>query len=52
MTKSQIPNPKSQTPLEWLKSMHAQAHLGGGSERIERQHARDKMTARERLDVT
>ncbi len=50
MTKSQIPNPKSQTPLEWLKRMHAQAHLGGGSERIERQHARDKMTARERLD--
>ncbi len=50
VTKSQIPNPKSQTPLEWLKRMHAQAHLGGGSERIERQHARDKMTARERLD--
>jgi len=30
--------------------MHAQACLGGGAERIERQHARGKLTARERLD--
>ncbi|MFQ6101609.1 MAG: acyl-CoA carboxylase subunit beta [Anaerolineae bacterium] len=30
--------------------MRAQAHLGGGSDRIERQHAQGKMTARERLD--
>ena len=30
--------------------MRAQARLGGGSERIERQHARGKLTARERLD--
>ena len=30
--------------------MHAQACLGGGAERIERQHAQGKLTARERLD--
>jgi len=30
--------------------MRAQAQLGGGPERIERQHARGKLTARERLD--
>jgi len=36
--------------IERLENMHAQAHLGGGSERIERQHARGKLTARERLD--
>jgi len=36
--------------IECLESMHAQARLGGGTERIERQHARGKLTARERLD--
>jgi len=36
--------------IERLESMHAQARLGGGPERVERQHARGKLTARERLD--
>jgi acetyl-CoA carboxylase carboxyltransferase component len=36
--------------LDRLEGMHAQARLGGGSARVERQHARGKMTARERLD--
>jgi len=36
--------------IERLESMRAQAHLGGGVERVERQHARGKLTARERLD--
>jgi len=30
--------------------MHTQARLGGGPERVERQHAQGKLTARERLD--
>ena len=38
------------TPLERLEHMRARARLGGGPERVERQHARGKMTARERLD--
>jgi acetyl-CoA carboxylase carboxyltransferase component len=37
-------------PLEQLEAKKAQGSLGGGAERIERQHAQGKMTARERLD--
>lgn len=40
---------ETQTPLERLESLHAEASRGGGAERIERQHARGKLTARERL---
>jgi acetyl-CoA carboxylase carboxyltransferase component len=36
--------------IEHLESMRAQARLGGGTERIERQHAQGKLTVRERLD--
>ncbi|MBU0704739.1 MAG: acyl-CoA carboxylase subunit beta [Chloroflexi bacterium] len=38
------------TAIEGLEDKRAQAHLGGGSARIEKQHAQGKMTARERLD--
>jgi propionyl-CoA carboxylase beta chain len=34
-----------------LQEMQARAKLGGGAERIERQHAAGKLTARERLDL-
>jgi acetyl-CoA carboxylase carboxyltransferase component len=34
-----------------LIEMEQAASLGGGAERIERQHAKNKMTARERLDL-
>jgi len=34
-----------------LRALKEQARLGGGLERIERQHARNKLTARERLDL-
>jgi propionyl-CoA carboxylase beta chain len=37
--------------LERLRAMRSQAQLGGGAERIAQQHARGKLTARERLDV-
>ncbi len=37
--------------LEKLKELEAQAELGGGPERIEKQHAQGKLTARERLKL-
>ena len=37
--------------LEKLKQIQAQAKLGGGQERIDRQHSKGYLTARERLDL-
>ncbi len=37
--------------LRRLAELRAQAELGGGAERIEAQHAKGKLTARERLDL-
>ncbi|MEE9202392.1 MAG: carboxyl transferase domain-containing protein [Dehalococcoidia bacterium] len=37
--------------LEALKNLQEKARLGGGQKRIEAQHARGKLTARERLDL-
>jgi propionyl-CoA carboxylase beta subunit len=34
-----------------LDAMRAESRLGGGADRIERQHARGKLTARERLEL-
>jgi acetyl-CoA carboxylase carboxyltransferase component len=39
----------SRAPLQRLQAMSEQACLGGGVERIERQHAKGKLTARERI---
>ncbi|HLU67943.1 MAG TPA: acyl-CoA carboxylase subunit beta [Kofleriaceae bacterium] len=38
-------------PLERLATMEAEAARGGGEERIARQHAAGKLTARERIDA-
>jgi propionyl-CoA carboxylase beta chain len=38
-------------PLARLEEMERQAELGGGEERIDRQHAAGKLTARERLAI-
>jgi acetyl-CoA carboxylase carboxyltransferase component len=50
--------PETDTPtsilrplVEELHARRAAAALGGGQERIDRQHAADKLTARERLDL-
>ncbi len=43
--------PSNREQVERLRAMRAEATLGGGSERIEQQHARGKLTARERLDL-
>ncbi len=37
--------------LENLRKLHEQAKLGGGESRIEAQHAKGKLTARERIDL-
>ena len=37
--------------IEQLREMKERAKLGGGEDRIKRQHDRGKMTARERLDI-
>jgi acetyl-CoA carboxylase carboxyltransferase component len=40
-----------QGPIERLRAMRAESRLGGGQARIDQQHARGKLTARERLDL-
>ncbi|OIO88081.1 MAG: methylmalonyl-CoA carboxyltransferase [Anaerolineae bacterium CG2_30_64_16] len=40
-----------QDKLETLRQMRAKARLGGGQKRIDDQHAKGKLTARERLDA-
>ena len=37
--------------LEELRELKSKALLGGGADRIEAQHERGKMTARERIEV-
>ncbi len=41
----------NETPLERLESKKAQARMGGGEKRMEAQHAKGKLTARERIDL-
>src|SRR5207247_7733833 len=40
-----------QEKLELLRQKRAEAEQGGGAERVQAQHEKGKMTARERLDV-
>jgi acetyl-CoA carboxylase carboxyltransferase component len=40
-----------QGPIELLRAKRAESRLGGGQARIDQQHARGKLTARERLDL-
>jgi acetyl-CoA carboxylase carboxyltransferase component len=42
----------SQNPkIQKLRELKSQSHLGGGPERIEAQHKRGRLTARERIDL-
>jgi propionyl-CoA carboxylase beta chain len=41
----------SQAKYELLKAKNTEAHLGGGAEKIEAQHSKGKLTARERLGL-
>ena len=38
-------------PIAWLEDLEARALKGGGDERIAKQHAQGKLTARERIDL-
>ncbi len=43
--------PDTTGPLQRLEQMEVRAELGGGEERIAKQHAAGKLTARERIDA-
>ncbi len=43
--------PREMTPTERLAELRARAMVGGGPDRVEQQHAKGKLTARERLDL-
>ena len=44
-------SPSTADKLQRLRDLRAAALLGGGAERIQQQHARGKLTARERLEL-
>lgn len=46
-----MPKPKDSEKLQHLRELKAKARLGGGEKRIEDQHKKGKLTARERLDL-
>jgi propionyl-CoA carboxylase beta chain len=45
------PDPSTQAPRERLASLNQRADLGGGQDRIDKQHEAGKLTARERIDL-
>ncbi|MGD2165646.1 MAG: acyl-CoA carboxylase subunit beta [Anaerolineae bacterium] len=51
MTKDQDVDAQGRSPLDRLEAMREEACLGGGERRIERQHDKGKLTARERIDA-
>jgi propionyl-CoA carboxylase beta chain len=51
LTAAAPPSVPPQAKWERVERAHASAREGGGAERVARQHARGKLTARERLDV-
>jgi propionyl-CoA carboxylase beta chain len=50
-TEMKDPNSPSSDKIEQLRDLRERALLGGGRERVEEQHAKGKLTARERLDL-
>jgi acetyl-CoA carboxylase carboxyltransferase component len=46
-----VERPPMRSLVEELEARRAKARLGGGEDRIARQHEQDKLTARERLDL-
>ena len=43
-------NPSMENLLQNLQAKYEQVKLGGGATRIEKEHAKGKLTARERID--
>ncbi|MFB6165371.1 MAG: acyl-CoA carboxylase subunit beta [Haloarculaceae archaeon] len=50
MSQQEESDATEESPIEELRRRRRQAELGGGEERIERQHDKGKMTARERIE--
>jgi propionyl-CoA carboxylase beta chain len=46
-----LASPSPASPMQHLDAMNARALLGGGLERIQKQHEAGKLTARERIDL-
>ncbi|HWL87893.1 MAG TPA: carboxyl transferase domain-containing protein, partial [Polyangiaceae bacterium] len=44
-------NPETPSPLQRLDELNEKALVGGGPERIKKQHEGGKLTARERIDL-
>lgn len=51
MAKRTVNDPALQTKFDELEQKNKQALLGGGENRIEQQHKKGKLTARERIDL-
>jgi len=51
MAKETTPQDVSEKKLKDLQRLHRKAEVAGGEEAIEKQHARGKLTARERIDL-
>ena len=49
--KSEIKSSRLRQLTNELRELEAKLRLGGGAERIEKQHQQDKLTARERIDL-
>ncbi len=49
MARTRSQENRVEAPLERLEALRGEASLGGGKRRIERQHAKGKLTARERI---
>ena len=50
MSQQEQSDADEESPIEELRRRREEAELGGGEERIERQHEKGKLTARERID--
>jgi acetyl-CoA carboxylase carboxyltransferase component len=50
-TESDLHAASTQAKIDHLRELREQARVGGGQRRIEAQHAKGKLTARERLDL-
>jgi propionyl-CoA carboxylase beta chain len=47
----EVREPSTEEKINYLKTLREQAKLGGGKKRIDEQHGKGKLTARERIDM-
>ncbi|MBU1880841.1 acyl-CoA carboxylase subunit beta [bacterium] len=51
MSSTEFPMPTTKEKIELLRKLKSESLLGGGQKRIDAQHAKGKLTARERIDL-